>query len=135
MDKRILGSSLLILLMLSAFSLFSQQGEGDADKVTAALGKADAKALALLMNQRVDLELPGSIGIYSRTQAEMILKAFFSKHPNGVFSVKHSGTSAEGALYTIGNYHSGEKDFRVYFLLKKSGDKYLVNQLRFEPES
>ncbi|HRY97524.1 MAG TPA: DUF4783 domain-containing protein [Bacteroidales bacterium] len=128
---------LLLLSVLGFYSrpAFAQDGKAASDKVALALGRADATALGPLLAERLDLELPGKEGIYSRTQASIILRDFFREHPVSGFSLRHSGNSGEGATYAIGSYATPARSFRVYYLMKRSGGAFLVHQLRFEPEN
>ena len=74
-----------------------QDGADAAASVAEAIRKADAGRLGSMLNQRVDMELPGNEGIYSSTQAEVILREFFRRHPVSGFENRHSGRSGEGA--------------------------------------
>jgi hypothetical protein len=135
-----MNKSFLVLFSLLAFffcsSSASAQGSQLAtDQVAGLLKRGDGSRLAIMLNSRVDLDLPGSIGIYSRKQAEEILKAFFKRYPPDDFILKHSGQSGEKATYSIGHYQSGAHQFRVYYLLKPDGDAFLIHQLRFEQQS
>jgi hypothetical protein len=125
--------SFLVLLLSASFSV-PQEGRAASDQVADCLKRGDGSRLAGLLNTRVDLDLPGSAGIYSSNQAEEILKAFFKRFPPTEFSLKHSGQSGEKASYSIGQYRSGSHNFRVYFLMKPSADTYKIHQLRFEKQ-
>lgn len=125
----------LTIALLVVPGINAQDSQAVSDKAAAALGRSDASALSNLLAPRVDMELPSSDGIYSRTQAGIILKDFFREYPSIGFSVKHSGSAGEGASYTIGTYQAAGKSFRVYFLMKKAEGSYFINQLRFEPEN
>ena len=82
----------------------------------------------------VDLTIIDKEGNYSRQQASQILKDFFAKHPVKDFRIIHRGEAKDGSKYAIGTLSTNLGSFRVYFLIKKSGDKMLMQQLRFENE-
>lgn len=135
MNKSFLVIFSFLALFLSADYSTAQESPAASDQVADCLKRGDGSRLAGLLNSRVDLDLPGSAGIYSSNQAEEILKSFFKRFPPTDFSLKHSGQSGEKASYSIGQYRSGNHSFRVYFLMKPSADTYKIHQLRFEKQS
>jgi len=103
-------------------------------EIVQAIQKGDAKSLATHFNTTIDLELPGIEGNYSKAQAEVMMNDFFKKLPVATFQTNHKGSSDDGSKYLIGTYSSSGKEFRVYILLKKNGEQFLINQLHFEEE-
>lgn len=105
------------------------------DDVAIAIKNGNSARLAAFFNTTLDLLLPDKEGAYSKTQAEMIIKDFFSKYPPSNFTIKQKGSSAEGSKFAIGNYLSSQgKIFRTYFLLKKINNNYLITLLEFDSE-
>ena len=102
--------------------------------VTSAIKAGDAKTLALFFNAYIDITVPGSDGTYSKPQAEMIIKNFFSQHKPTSFSINQTGNSSEGSQYSIGTLVTSNGKFRTYFLVKKIAGKPLISQLQFEQE-
>lgn len=103
-------------------------------EITAAIRAADDEKLAVYLNNTVDLTLPGNEGTYSKNQAQLIIKDFFSKTPPESFEINHEGASNNGSLYLIGTYKATGKTYRVYMLIKKISGKYLIQQLQFEAD-
>ena len=81
--KKLFFISLLILAVIISycFGTFSNEKEKVKGEITKSIKKGDYKELAKYFSQTIDLTLPGNEGTYSNTQAEMILKDFFSKYP------------------------------------------------------
>jgi hypothetical protein len=102
--------------------------------VAAALRTGNAAALAEYFNATIDLTLPGSEGTYSKSQAELIVKAFFSANKPEEFEIQHQGSSGEGSQFCIGTLTTDNGDFRTYFLVKSFGKQSLITQLQFEEE-
>ncbi|MCK5839982.1 MAG: DUF4783 domain-containing protein [Bacteroidales bacterium] len=102
------------------------------EEITAAIRAADDEKLAIYFNNTVDISLPNNEGTYSKNQAQLIIKDFFSKTPPDSFEIDHEGSSNNGSLYLIGSYKSTNKTYRVYILIKKISGKYLIQQLQFE---
>ena len=131
--KRI--STIIILIAISttisASFIFNSQNDIITD-IGNAIKSGVAANVSKYFNSTLDLTTPDNEGTYSKTQAELILKDFFTKNPPESFTINHSGASNDGSLYSIGTYVSGSESFRTYFLLKKSGTSSLIQKLEFE---
>ena len=105
------------------------------DEVSNAIRSGDSKQIAAYFGTSVDLTIMTQEEVYSKTQAELVLRDFFSKNLPKTFSLLHKGSSKEGTLYAIGSLTTVKgKVFRASFFLRKSGDKYFIQELRFETE-
>ncbi len=102
--------------------------------VAAAINTGDAKKLASFFSPSIDLTLPGTEGTYSKSQAEMIVKDFFTKYPPASFKINQQGSSNEGSQFAVGTLISKAATFKTYFLIKKRDGIPLVHQLQFEQE-
>ncbi len=102
--------------------------------IVAAITAGDAKKLAVYFNSTVDLTVPSGDGTYSKSQAEMIVKNFFSQYPPVSFKINQQGSSNEGAQFSIGTLLTKTAKFRTYILLKKINGIPLIHQLQFESE-
>jgi hypothetical protein len=121
---------LLLAFALPAFAVFDVY-----DEVSNAIRSGDSKQIAAFFGNTVDLTIVSQEEVYSKTQAELVLRDFFSKNVPKTFSVIHKGSSKEGTLYAIGNLTTAKGTvFRTSFFLRRSGDKYLIQELRFETE-
>lgn len=117
-------------LSLSSFTEFDVY-----DEVSSAIRSGDSKQIAAFFGTTVDLTIMSKEEVYSKTQAELVLRDFLNKNTPKTFSIIHKGASKEGTLYAIGNMTSAKGTvFRTSFFLRKSGDKYLIQELRFEIE-
>lgn len=123
-----------LLFLLSALSLVFASAQADVkDQVTSALGSGNVNALADKLVPSVDLTVLSSSDYYSKAQASAILKKFFDEHEPRGMRVEHEGASKLGDTYYIGPLTTANGTFRVTFLLKRTGDQFLVRQLRIEP--
>ena len=105
------------------------------DEISSSIRSGNAREVARYMNNNVDLTILNQQQVYSKAQAEVVIKDFFTKNPPKSFAIIHQGASKEGAKYAIGSMDSdnGAK-FRVYVFLKPSGNSLLIHELRFEKE-
>lgn len=87
-------------------------------------------AITPYFDNMVPLTLNSNQGAYSKQQAEMVLKDFFSRNMPKEFLVANSGTS-NNAKFVIGEMTTtaGIK-YTVYILLKEKEHKYYLQELR-----
>ena len=100
----------------------------------AALRIGSAKELARYFNSMVELGFDGNKSSYSQTQAEFVLKDFFSKNAPVNFEIIHQGASKEGVRYAIGKYSHKGGSYRVYMLIKQVRGQYVIDTIDFTRE-
>ena len=121
------------LLFIAFFS--SLYANDITEDIAAAIRVGNSKNISKYFIENVDLKVIDQEDVYSKQQAEMILKSFFAKYPAKAFSVIHKSTPKNGSQYIIGTLETLNGRFRIYFLLKSSGGETLVQQFRIEPEN
>ena len=123
----------VFFLALAPSKTYSQDTDALANEITTAIEQGSARELARFFGPNVDLTLPGSEGTFSKSQAEMILRTFFSRNVPESFSTNHQGSSRDGSVYIIGTLTTqNEQSFRTYILIKRVSDNYFLHQLQFE---
>lgn len=105
------------------------------DEVAVAIGSGNVKEISKYFIENIDLTVIDEEDVYSKQQAEMILKDFFSKHPVKGFSIIHKSAPKNGSQYIIGSLETENGKFRVYFLSKTTGNETLIQQFRIETEN
>jgi len=123
----IILSLLFVTLSLAAFT-------GVEDEIATALKTGNSKGLSKYFGTTIDLSVLDEEDVYSKAQAELILKNFFSKHSPKSFKIMHNGTSKMGLQYTIGTLETSNGTFRVTFYVKKTGSTDSLQQLRIDEE-
>ena len=104
------------------------------DDIAVAIRSGNAKELAKFFNANINLNIPENEGFYSKAQAELILKDFFSKNPLKSFTILHQGSSKDGARYAIGNMVIEKGTFRAYFYMKKESGHYYIHEFSLSEE-
>lgn len=112
--------------------LFPVQDEVMKD-IGTAMKAGSSKELIKFCNNTVEIKINGESSNYSKAQAEVILREFFTKNAPTNFVYIHQGSS-EGLKYTIGRYTHSSGAHRVVMIIKKIGDKYLIDTLNFSQE-
>ena len=123
---------LSLIFLFSGLAGFGQ--DTIIDDIGTALSSASAKEIIKYCVDRVEIQIDGDQTVYSKPQAEVVLRDFFNKNVGKGFIYVHQGSSPEGLKYTIGNYSIENGSYRVYMLLKKTGEDYLIDTISFTRE-
>lgn len=124
----------LLVACLMLFTFESNAQNGTVEKVKLVLEVGNANELSKFLNDKVDLNIDGTEGTYSHSQAEGVLKNYFKENPPNSFKINHEGASENGLIYAIGEYKSGAKSFRVWIRLKNVNDQYKIHEMSFVKE-
>lgn len=104
------------------------------DDVANALKTGNAKEVANFFNNNVALTILNDEGIYSKQQAEVMMRNFFAQRPSKNVTIQHRGASAQGARYAVAIYESNDGKYRVYIFMKNAGNGMLIHELRIEKD-
>jgi hypothetical protein len=94
----------------------------------------NAQTLSSFFFNTIELTLPDAQGTYSKAQAELLMRNFFSKNPPQSLDILNEGQSGgEKSYFAIGTYVSQNgKSFRMYYLVKEMSGKNQLTILKFE---
>jgi hypothetical protein len=127
-------TAVVVFIFMFVFSAYSQENVEIPSGISLALKSGDATELVNYLNDNVEMVILDKEGIYSKDQAEVILRDFFAKNPPRRFNLMHQGGKTK-SKYGIGNLETSNHTFRIYFLLKETNGKQLIHQLRIEKEN
>lgn len=115
----------LVISFLGSFTL------NYINEVVNGLKTGNASQVSKYFDNTIDLTLADKSNSYSKSQAELVLKDFFST--NGVvnFEVIHTGDNA-GSQFLIGNLQTRKGVYRTTIYIKQKADKQVLQELRFE---
>lgn len=122
---------LLLIISISSFAFAVDLIDG----ISTAIRSGNPQNISKYFIENIDLKVIAQEDVYSKQQAEMILKDFFSKHPVKSFTVAHKSEPKGGSQYVIGTLETGNGKFRIYFLIKTTGSNSLIQQFRIETEN
>jgi malate synthase len=125
--KKLLGLALVALPLI----LLSFKPAYNIDDVVAAIKAGNASGLAKYFDERVDISLPDKSDTYSKTQAEMIIRDFFSNKGVISFEVKHKGEQG-GAQFCVGELKTKQGTYRTHLFMRQRGDRQLLQEIRFQ---
>lgn len=123
----------LSLVLIGAGSIHAQ-GKDIITVVEKALTAGNSQLISTYFSDHVNLSLPGTDGVYSKEQAGVILKEFFTRHKPTQFKITHKGKSGEGASYFVGALTCGSKKFSIYVLMHNAANKSTIKQFQVEED-
>ena len=123
----------IFTLLLASTVLLSFNSLIGIEEVVSALKSGNATQVAKYFDNTVDITLPEKSNSYSKSQAEVILRDFFSNNPVKDFNVIHKGDNS-GSQYFIGKLVTKNSTYRTTVFMKQRGDKQFLQEIRFENE-
>ena len=126
-----------LLCFLSLFVHFSSFGanQGDIiDSLSAHFKNGNSKEIAAHFSSSVDLIINEDEDVYSKAQAEQILRRFFTKYEPTKSAVIHRLNTNPKYRYGALSLITKSGTFRVSITMKKTGNAFLITELRIEPE-
>jgi len=122
------------IALLFAFAL-TESSDALLAEISNAIRQGRTADVAKHFGANVDLALPGSEGTFSKAQVEVMLRNFFADNTPESISTVHKGSSRDGSFFAILSLQTQAGDnFRVYILLKRVSDSFLLHQLKFETQ-
>ena len=132
--------SLLLAFFMGLFTLATlavanpvmKQADDPLDKIALAIQAGNAKALAAYFDNTVEITIQNDEGVvYSKAQAEQVMKDFFMKNSPTSFKIMHKGSSVGNSMYGIGTMQTSKGGYRVNVFYKKNGADYVIYKLKF----
>ena len=115
--KKLLKSLLIVIMVMGTFPAWAQADIFD--NISSEIRSGDAKQISKYFGNNVDLTILNTEEVYSKAQAEQVLKDFFTKNTPKSFTIIHQGLSKESSKYAIGNYVAGNGTvYRTYIYIK-----------------
>lgn len=112
--------------LLSSFTFLSS-----IDEVISAMKDGNAADVARYFDNTVEINTPDKNNSYSKSQAELVLKDFFSSNTVKSFNVLHKGENS-GSQFCIGTLVTRNGSFRTTIFMKQKGDKQVLQKITFE---
>jgi Domain of unknown function (DUF4783) len=117
---------IITTVLLLSFTLFLS-----IDEVVNALKKGDAAQIARYFDNTVEITMPDKSNNYSKNQAEIVLRDFFTTNGVKNFEVNHKGENG-GSQFCIGILGTKNGSFRTTVFMKQKNDKLVLQEIRFE---
>jgi hypothetical protein len=108
------------------------QGEIPYSSLEKAFSSNDANAIVAVGKEKILLNILGKEGAYSKSQAGLVIKDFFTKKPGNAFKFIFKGKESSEGSFAIGTYESKGESFRVTIHFKKEGSDFKIESLTIE---
>ena len=114
--------------ILSSFTFFSS-----IEEVITAMKAGSSADIARFFDNTVEINTPDKSNSYSKSQAELVLRDFFSTNVVKSFTVNHKGENS-GSQFCIGTLITKNGTYRTTVFMKLKGDKQLLQAITFEKQ-
>ena len=104
------------------------------DGLSAQFKAGNAKEIAVSFASSVELTILDDEDVYSKAQAEQILRNFFTKYPPTKSTVVHRLNNNPNYRFGALSLTTKNGVFRVSITLKKTGNAFFITELRIETE-
>ena len=101
------------------------------DEVVSAIKSGSVSQLSKYFDNTIEITFTDKSNTYSRSQAELVLKDFFTNNIVTGFEIVHKGDNST-AQFLIGTLDTKNGEYRTTIYMKQKGDKQLLQELRFE---
>jgi len=103
------------------------------DDIASCISGGNTKELSKYFSSTVSMTLLNDEGIYSRVQAEIILRDFFGKNTPTNVKIAHRLDSNPNFRYVVLNLETPKDTFRVSYKLTNNDNAFQVTEFRVEP--
>lgn len=122
---------ILILLVFFTFNQVNAQNN-IIDDISLGFANSDQQTIAKYIGNKVEINLFDLSSVYSKAQAEMVLKDFFAKYEVQSFQLFNKNNANGGpSKFAIGNLNTRNGNFRIFFILKEQEGAYFIQEMRF----
>jgi hypothetical protein len=133
--KRFLIRTLLFTWFgLLATGVSYAQSSDNLKPIGGALRTGSSRELAQFLAPTVEVSFNADKQSYNATQAELVVRDFFTKSAPSSFEFVHQGASPEGIQYAVGRYVSRGGVYRVFIKLKPGKGTPVIDTLDFTKE-
>jgi hypothetical protein len=122
----------LTFLLIAIFMYTSSFGQPQVEEVAKGLYTGDISRVIKYFDKMVDITILNDRSTYSKTQAEMVLRNFFSKNTVRSFQMKYTNGPKEASVFVIGELVTINGTFRVYIFFRQKDKQFHLREMRFE---
>lgn len=94
--------------------------------------QAKSADISAYFSPSIQLTTPGKEGVYSRSQAKMILEDFFESNEPSQCTLSNKGNSDNGAQFMILALKTEAGDYKVNIFYRGTGNSVKIHELKIE---
>lgn len=123
-------STFIIVLSLLILPLWSQPSavtvHNDLEELAYSFKNGSSKELSHYFGSRVEINISGNSGIYSRNQAEQVMRDFFRKYPPQDFNLLNRSAGNQDITANMGHYFSLDQRFKILIKARSEKDAFTI---------
>lgn len=123
---------LAVTFLISTFLPLKAQTTDIIDDIFGFLRVSDTKELSKHFASTVELTILTEEDVYSKVQAEIILKNFLDKHVPASVKIIHRLNSNPNYRFGVALLNTSNGNFRTSFSMKNTGGRFQVTEIRIE---
>ncbi|MFN4914198.1 MAG: DUF4783 domain-containing protein [Sphingomonadales bacterium] len=104
----------------------------DANRLTRLFADGNSEEIANYFSASVQLTTPGKQGVYSKSQAKMILSGFFEQHAPSSAKSLQQGKSENGAHFLVISVSTQAGEYKTTVFYRGSGKAMSIHELKIE---
>lgn len=123
----------LIFIFLMCFSVINApkaQQTTIIENISRYFGTANSDGLSKYFSSTVQMDIINEEDVYSKVQAEIILKGFFTEHLPSSYNVIHQLNSNASYRFGVLEMITQNGKFRISFSMKETSGKYKITEIR-----
>jgi hypothetical protein len=126
---------LIFLSLLVTLSPLRAQQIDVVDALARHFHASDAQKISEYFSSTLELNILSEENIYSKAQAEQIMRDFFSRNKAVSVKIIHRVTSNPNYKLAVLSVVTANDKFRVSISLSSNGEKFLVKEIRIEQDN
>ncbi len=127
---------LLFILVFSIVSMGTMFGQSFIEDLSKAFEQGNASAISQHFQKNLHISFNNSQSVYSKSQAQIILKDFFEAEQVKEYKVNlRSYTENNEVLYLISTLNTQKSEYLVYLAFKYQNNKYLLSEMQFKRQN
>jgi hypothetical protein len=123
----------VLILLTQMFNPMAIEGD-IVDTMSSLFKSANSKEISKNFSSSVELKINEEEDVYSKAQAEQILRDFFTKSAPVNSTVVHLINTNPNYRFGVLSLSTKNGKFRVAITLKKVSNTFYITELRIEPE-
>lgn len=120
---------LAISLALYILSIMNPLQTINYTELETAVQKMDANKIVACGTDKILVSINNKESIYSKSQAAIVLKDFFTKKPVNTFKITVKPQPKGNVAFVAGEYTSGSSKFRISFQYKLDNEQYKIDKV------
>lgn len=122
----------IFVAVAAAFAALTARSAEDASRLTQLFAEGNSEEIASYFSASVQLTTPGKQGVYSKSQAKMILSGFFEQNIPKTAKSLQQGKSENGAHFLVISLTARSGEYKTTVFYRGSGKAMSIHELKIE---